>query len=666
MSINTSARNYRILIGNEDWTPALSDIPNWQSTGVDSSGLIRTTATLILIETRDNPGSLDDRKNYIFKVGQPVTIDVSNENLTLQRHPAGTLRILSAEYSDETRSLTLQLGCLITLLSYRQPTDPNKAEITPGSFTARNNIVYRLLNAAGITNINCPYSIGFPINYPINIGGSYLSTVGSLLYSAGYYARIDRNEAFAIAPVELEQTPAITLQIGGDQGDELFYRRLSSPESPREVIEVRGVARVASIPEYPRTSFVEAYGDAQTVDPNTTPGTVLVRTEEITENWNEFSGLLETTTNIQESLGLVNPDSESPFGLLYLVPSSDIFERRTFETSTEGKLLSINKRIFRRGDVLFAEFIKAKAEENITFPGISSFYLNEEITTNYTYIKNQVSKIETTKLETRGTVLSGTNEDWTTHASVPSQRVVSETQVETWEKGGVGEWIHSTFGSKSMARLKPELITGETTTAQKLRLFADPSISVRETSNSGQTVPPAAERRPPKAGFEDRQVCGKARFPQHGGNPYKERERTYSIDYLEGKVQTQADIDNQVNQDDNQEEDCRDFQCEHIALIEGKLLIGRSKGQELGTYLSDALLNSWQPLMRVNVVEPDGTIRAFCIDDSHWSLDVDNCFCNFGLIWTNNIVNGAIALPYSIGWNDLNSQRWSEVAWDKV
>lgn len=659
MSINTSARNYKVTVGSEDWTPALLEISNWQTSSIDNSGLIRTTATLTLIETRDNPGSLDDRKNYIFRVGQQVTIDINNQGI-LQRHPAGTLRILSAEY--EEHRLTVQLGCLITLLSYRHPTDPDKAEITPGSYSSRNSIVDRLLNAAGISSINNPYSLPYGINYPINIGSSYLQTVGSLLYSAGYFGWINNQESFTISPIQLSGSPAITLTIGNH---ELFYRRLSSPESPREVIEVRGVTRLASIPEYPQTSFRATYGDAITVDPNTTPGEILIRTEDTEVRWNEFSGLLETTTNTQESLGLLVPDNDNPFGLLFLVPSSDRIETKTFEPPPSGKLLSINTKVYRRGDVLFAEFIKAKQEENITYPGSSSFYLNENTTVNYTYLKNQPTKIATVKFETIGTILSGTNEDWSTYASLPNEMVISETQTETWEKGQLGDWTHSVFGSKSLARLKPELIKDVTTANQKLRLLGDPSISIRETSNSGQAVPPAPERRPRKAGFEDKQVCGKARFPQHGGNPYQERERTYQIDYLQGRVQTQADIDAQLNEDENTIEICNDAQCEQIALIEGKLLYGRFKGQDIGTYLSNALFD-WQPLMRVNVVEMDNTVRAFCVDDSHWALDVDSCVCNFGLAWIGDVTQGVIALPYSITFNDLNTPRWDEIAWEKI
>ena len=84
-----------------------------------------------------------------------------------------------------------------------------------------------------------------------------------------------------------------------------------------------------------------------------------------------------------------------------------------------------------------------------------------------------------------------------------------------------------------------------------------------------------------------------------------------------------------------------------LARIEGQLLYGRSKGQDLGTELKDELL-SWHPLMRINCVEPDGTVRSFAIDDANWYLGQERAICNFGLIWVGDVAQGNATAPYRL------------------
>lgn len=627
MAINTSARKHRLLIGGQDFSAGLVEVSNWQSTPIDGSGLIRTTATLTLIEVRGLPGSLDDRINSLWRVGQTVHIDVTTEDAgTLSRHPAGTLRILSSEWDYESRRLTLNCGCLITLLSYRQPTDPKKTGIEPGSLTSRNAIVRNLLQAAGITAIALPYSLPYPLHYP-EINGSYLEADGKLLYSAGFVGWIDKTETFRIKPVSLQGISQLTLQIGGDRGDELWWRRLSSAEGPREIIKVRGVKQIASFPEYPKQTTVTRYGAANTVIPGAGNYTIVTGYETIREEYDSSAKKLTATRISYRSFSLVYPEKEPRS--TNLVNDLLSIESRQFETGDEGKLISSYTKVYKQADVIEAEYIKYKEEnENVQF-SLGNLILAEEIFTSYTYDrKNRPVSVTTTKYETEVAILTGTNHDWGPYPLPPTNRVPSEVTTETWSNPRLNEWAHTVFGSKSYCRLKPELLTDETTTNQKLSLAADDSVSVREVSNSGQTVPPAPERCPPKANFYDQQVCGEARFSQHGGNPYQERERVFQIDYLAGKVQTQSNVD----YTSTPIEDCTDAQCQKIAQIEGALLYGRFKGQDIGLNLNDALFN-WEPLMRVNCVEPDGTQRVFALDDAHWYLGQQRAMCNFGCIW---------------------------------
>lgn len=628
--LNVSARKHRLIIGEQNWSDSLLEISNWNSTAIDNSGIVKITATLTLIEVRGLPGSLDDRAGTTFRVGQFVTIDVTNSSGVPLRHPAGALRILSAEYSYEERRLLLQLGCLLTLLSFKQPTEPLEGQ-EPEEITSSNNsrkdIVTRLLNKAGITNINCPYNILYPINYPIIPQGSYIQTAGAILYSAGFVMWCDAWEVIQIKPVSLTGRAALTLRIGGDAGKELWYRRLTSTEAPREIIKVRGVAKVAQLPIYPKQTVTTHYGAWSSVVPSALNATIVTGIDRINETYDSGGRELTTITNSLRSYSSIYPNKTTPSS--YLIDSEYRKETRQFELGDEGKLLSIYIKVYKPADLIEAEYIKAKEDLGVQFPSTGGLIVAEETYISYTYdAKSRPVSVKTIKYETEVAILTGTNQDWESYPLPPTGLVPSLMTTETWSNTRGNEWVHTIIGSRSFCRLKPELITDETTAAQKMALAADDSISLREVSNSGQTVPPSPERCPPKSSFNDRAVCGEAHFSQYGGNPYFERERVYQIDYLEGRVQTDSDI----NYVEIKQQDCQDTQCKSIAQIEGALLYGRFKGQDLGTELHDELFN-WQPLMKVDCIEPDGTTRAFALDDSHWYLGQEKCICNFGCIW---------------------------------
>lgn len=635
-----------MMIGGQDWSDALFEASNWRSNGVDSSGLVKTTCQLTLKEVRGLPGSLNDRTNPLFRTGTPITIDVSNSSGILQRHPAGALRIQRAEYNYENRALTIDCVCLATLLSYRQPTDPDKAEIEPGQSTDRFTVIQKLLNAAGITLINSPGFIPYPINYKFNPGGSYIETAGQMLYSAGYFGWIDGSEVFQILPVALTTNAAITFQIGGDLGDELWYRRLTNPESPRDVIKVTGMKRLAQIPQYPNETISLRMGAASTVDPNLGNEEIVVEKTQIDEDYNQRT--LSKRLLVYTAFGLVLPDDNS-MGKTSLILSEETLDRKYYsrdDSGEDGKLERAEIDTFKLVGAVLGEYIKAIEEEDAIFYGRLNSFAAQSVEISYKYnSKNRIKSITTTKRESLGALLERTNFDWSTLSSIPTDLHVSERTVESWKKGqSAREWTHKIEAYKAFSRVKPEAIKENFTIEQRIALVADPSSSKIETSNSGQTVPPATERRPADAGFEDKQVCGEVTF-NYGGNPYVERSRTYQIEYLQGGVVD--DDDDLVTSQKAADEKCTDPQCQAIARIEGQLLYGRSKGQDLGTELKDELLQ-WRPLMRVNCVEPDGTVRAFAIDDANWYLGAERAICNFGLIWVGDMGQSTVLPPYRV------------------
>lgn len=651
MSVNQSARLVRLLIGGQDWSSALLEISNWSTTPLSQSGLVNTTCTISMIPVRGLPGSLDDRINPLWRVGQKVEIFTTDSTGAFKKHPAGAQRILAAEYDDEQRRLTLNCGCLITLLSYRAPTTPETAEITIGTFTARSTIISKLLTAAGITSVSNPYSLPFPLNYSISMGDSYLGTLGKLLYSAGYCAWINKNETFCVKPINLFAPAALTLKIGGDDGQELWYRRLRGGEGPRELIKVVGTTKVAQPSGFPSTNTATRYGDAIAVDPSLS-GLVVISSEEIEEDYGNFTKT--TTTQALAPIGMVLPTlNYTGIGQkLNLIPSESKVEKRKYEGDpVKGKLISFSSEISRPIGVSLAEYYEAIDPDSTNVVGLQNLFPAEIIDITYSYdSKNRPTAIATKKYESIGALLAGTDQDWGIFASPPTGLQLSETSEETWAEQRKGEWVHEIKAYKTLARLKPELVKDadpnlpnaqQLSLNQKLSLIADSGGSIRETSNSGQQTPPAPEQRPPDANFEDKQIIGEAQFSQFGGNALQERERTFQIDYLEGKEVTSG---TNVPSTGGGPASGPVAQCNKLAQLEGQLLYGRFKGQDIGLNLRDELFN-WEPLMRVNCIEPDGTNRAYALDDSHWFLGQDKALCNFGGILIGNLITTSPSVP---------------------
>lgn len=719
MSINASARKFRLLVGGEDYSAAMVEA-KLDTTELNQSGFVTTVGSITLIDVLGLPGSLDDRKNSItWRTGQTITIDVTNESGVLTRHPVGALRIISSEYNFENSQLLLRVGCLLTLLSFKHPTEPLEGqdpETIESPSNSRLDIVTRLLNQAGITNINCPYTIPYPITYPVEPSGSYVECAGKILYSAGYVGWIDRYEVLQIKPVILIGNAAATIQIGTDLGQELWYRRLSSSEGAREIVKVVGMKKLAQRVRNPQNTTAIRYGSARTVDPEAGDYTIVVERTEISET---FGGATSTTTtNTYKPLGLVLTNLQSGRFLLSLVERT--IETKLYEANKKGKLLSVTTQAYKVYGQILAEYVKAIEESGGTVTGQTNIILAEQINTNYTYdSKERPSTITTVKLETTGTLLSGINTDWSNSqiiSGLPTLRV-SETKIETWTHRQAKTWKHQISGTKVLTRLHPELIRDDWELNQKLSLVADEQISITEISNSGQTIPPAPERRQTRVTWVDKRTCGQAQFSreigggnipqemaggrippatlaptlsQYGGNPLRERERTYSIEYLEGGVYQEESGGSSINLNSS---DCNDAQCNAIASLEGALLHGRFKGQDLGIALMDELFN-WQPLMRVNCTEPDGmevfggatfvgetsptklasegfppktsTVRAFCFDDSHWYLGQERALCNFGCIWVGDILAlGETKKPFvlvpRLRWSDITEDEWINI-----
>ncbi|MGL5923255.1 hypothetical protein, partial [Chroococcidiopsis sp.] len=593
MAINISTRNYRFLVAGKDYTPALIESTNWATNSIDQTGLVKITASFTLAEVRNLPGSIDDRINSDWNIGKSVRIQVADSTGVLRPHPCGALRILSSSYDFESRRTQVNCGCLISLLSFKAPTDPKKLDLEQAKLTSRTAIALSLLRLAGITNISGLNDLPYPLYYPFDISGSYLECCGKILYACLRFGRIDANEVFRVEPITLNNPVSLQWQIGNDSGSELWYRRLSNAESPREVIEVRGSRQVGETPKYPIISFSERYGDPRLIDPNLLGSNIAIFEQSSTrEIYSSFTGKLERTTRKLEPVGLIIPNNRSVFQTS-LIESYYEVTTYQYETNEEGKLKRVSSTIYKtKGEVLKEYFEYLISIDDPNAYSSSSLIIAETYTVDYLYdSKDRVSKIYTTRYKTRGELLSGLDTDWSfTLGVTPSGLTIAENNVESWVKQSNNYWIHRIDNYKTAgvvnpgyfsSQEKPEGMSDETfednQRSQQVSLIPDNNASLFERSNSGQTVPPAAERKPQEVVTNSESVCGKAIFSLYGGNPFKEKERSYSVEFL-------GDRKRGINEDTGEgiiedEEPCDNEQAKAIASLEGALLAGRFKGQ---------------------------------------------------------------------------------------
>ncbi|MEH2067918.1 MAG: hypothetical protein V7K47_07080 [Nostoc sp.] len=629
MSVNVSARSTRILIGAKDFSSCFVSFQGSDS-HLDQSGLIAFTGSITLGRSLGFDESLDDRKNSRFFRGQVITIEIQDSQGIFRKHPRGALRIISPKYSDDSQRLTIDVGDLISLLNFREPTDPSKMEIKLGQNTTAGQIIQRLLLAAGITAIGgiLPNTI---INYPINLSGSYLANAGKILYANNLFGWIDKNEVFQIRPANIAAvTPAVTVIIGRD---EVWYKRLDSAESPCDIVKAVGRCTIIR-PTTFRDDTTEQYGAATLVDKSAGSNTITIKSTTIKENWLPGQKLLITTTTTKQPIGLVIPKEllNSSGSKLQLIKSEVKVETSYYEQDAEGKLKK--KTTLTNGLLAPAILEFAKIKTNYFF---NIFSLTESYKDSYSYeydVKDRLRKVVTEVSEIAGNLLSGTEEDWSKWIFPPNFLTQAESKTETWEETSKDIWEYEYYTYQPLIKVKPDLaeVGSETgtqgPTSNKLDLlYADGS---RQTSNSGQLAPPAPEREPAPFTAEEEDLEEKVTFLILGGNSnLRPRERVFTVECLAsvtkpGLKRGEVTVSLGTTQANNQ--------LRAIAQREGRLQWGRYKGQQIAVALSDIWFD-YHPLFEIKSVEKDGTQQAFLADGCSWVVGQTRVLVSCDAIW---------------------------------
>jgi hypothetical protein len=107
-------RRYQLLIDGVDYSTKMI---SWQvsDASANKNGIIQTQGELILGEIIGG-NSLEDYDRNLFKRGTPVILNVYKPGAgSPTRHPRGYLYVVTTGYSPESSSLSVKLGCKLTL-----------------------------------------------------------------------------------------------------------------------------------------------------------------------------------------------------------------------------------------------------------------------------------------------------------------------------------------------------------------------------------------------------------------------------------------------------------------------------------------------------------------------------------------------------------------------
>ena len=634
MIVNASARKIQLLIGGKDFSSCYADFVGSDS-HLDQSGFVIFTGTLTLEPSLGFDESLDDRKNTRFYRGQNLVLNIANTSNELQRHPRGSLRILSAKYDDQQKpeKLTLQVGDLIALLNYRAPTNAEEDPgIEFGGNTTSGEVISRLLQKAGISAISgsLPNTL---LNYPINLSGGYLATVGKILYANNRFGWIDKNEVFQVRAASISGgTPNLTINVGTD---EIWYRRIEGAETPCPIIKAVGRLCIVRPTKF-QEDVTEQYGSAITVDSIYSENLIIVvKRTIIKESYDPDQRILTTRTWTEMPIGLTIPETliGNEFKLKLIVADQRI-EKKYYEQGKEGKLLKIETESYQPRGVAIAEFVAA--HPNI----ITSIYtqiLMELAAETYKYdVKDRPSTISYWLKKVDGLILAGTDEDWKRWLFPPTNLVLAQLKEQKWTEINKCNWFYEWSSREPLVQIKPERVKTESGTTQgsngptsnKLKLiYAD---GERKTSTSGQFAPAAPERCPSKYQLEEEDIEQKVIFAIAVGD-FIQRERTFTVEYLASENRPalgtgEIALKSSGNTDAH-------AQLEAIARREGNLLIGRAKGQEIATSVTDSWFD-YHPLMPIQAIEPDGTSLSFLADGTSWAGSRTKFLVSTDAIWT--------------------------------
>ena len=596
MSANLFQRAYTVAIGGKDFSPGVGLCQLTQDKQT-SSGYVTVQGSLEIIDWLGLDESLDPQLNLVrWQVGQTVDIRVADSAGVLQPLPWGMLYIRGAAPSANYRSIELEIGDWLAIEEWRSTESPNEdvpeaGDVTVASY-ARQTLITELLTHVEMVpgDVVAGNWIGDRVE---DLQGGYIDMCGGLAFGAetpgilwgqGKVARVTTIDPAPAAPW-------LQVTLGRDEA-------LYEPQTA----------------EFPVETYIctaEGYEDADgdyEID-----GDGCVVRSELSATVREVSSYCVDPVNrtVQERQLLDEPEvSIDPDGGTGLVRSVEKLSIKSYDLAT-GRLEQIVTRVNRPRIAVFAE---AAEEQGIELVDPWLEVQAERETTSYTYDETTgvIRSIIREKEEVQGNLAPkySAPANWST-------RNDSERSVESWFKSPGGEWIHQKRDFQSLIRVSPQLVERRDeqggydmlAIATNLTAVAKGGLS---GSTSGQSQPPGIEYFPDTTdgGYRERTLEGRATFEPLPGALRRARETEESIPFASTENALKA-----------------------AANIGGVFRLGRYRGRSLKVPIPDKFFSSYEPLRRVDVVEP-GAVKTFLGDGCVLLLDRTESSLYFPhLIW---------------------------------
>jgi hypothetical protein len=634
-------------------------------TKLDQSGLITFSGQMKL----GRPVGfevIDDRINNRWSRGAAILFDVANESNVLARPTRfGTLFISDAIYDRSEANgagrLNLQVVDLLGLLMNAQGDEDAKPKACVGEGgQSALGAINQLLTLAGVP---APLLVTDPIpgniNAPINGGGGYIQTAGSIAAAQGWFLYIDGTTGRVRArSIDVDATTPIgSLSLSGNAAN--FSRLPDKP--PAQKVVVTGTGKiVTAIPQTATTTVSRTYGTVSSIG-GAGGGEILIRERHNTES---IAGSVKTVTVIvYEALGSLFPEVFP--GGAGRIPAEEYTEIHTYESQSpvtsggsdcekgnQGRLLSSVITSRKCFGTVFKGLIGIQRSKGlspaINFGPSAIQYLTDEYTEiiRYQYSDPEIGSgrnlgrgplITRTKTGRIGAILPdyfAANSYRPIDSGLHNVTVTIESERQQWFQENSGAWRYSHTLRQSQilkiegdtariheAAKKQSSIVDASNYAAMVTVVEDETVSLNNT-------PPSAETLPPKYSVDNTQ--GKAEYqlpvdpPQSW--PYRDRSQVLSFDYLTG---------NSVG--------AVNAAAYALARIWGVVGHGRYRGSMVQSALTNYLHTTYRPADRVDLDEFGSFISSNLADGFAVGMAGTELLVSLDLMYLGRVQNPGAA-----------------------
>jgi hypothetical protein len=121
MTANAAARPNKLIVAGLEFPGFIRYVCDENE--LDTSGCIYATGTIEIADHYSNPQSLNDRLNRWWCWGKKIEVKILGSDNIYRLHPRGVMYLIRSFYDLHEQKLTLEVGCLLSLLKNRSIDD---------------------------------------------------------------------------------------------------------------------------------------------------------------------------------------------------------------------------------------------------------------------------------------------------------------------------------------------------------------------------------------------------------------------------------------------------------------------------------------------------------------------------------------------------------------